>query len=717
MQSVDQEGRFSDEQLLDPKNPPEIVAAAYNDVKSSEWVLSALQQQWYESLLWYYGEQYMEWNYRTRRFQQRPTKDFVPRTVTNYMLGKVETGIAIFKDSMPRPRYSSQSRTAEDKQVAEAANHVMRYRDDQTHMERKKRDIAAWTVVTGNCFAMTYEDKANAERVQFPVMKREIVPLMDGDEPVLGPGGEPMTEEVETEVIDPNTGQPMQQTAVLSDETCEVVSPFEIVPDWTARFPWEFRRYTHYRYRSIDWIADTFGSQWRRKIKADRLAGTLGNYQMKVLDLITRATMTGRFGLPTGYGASAADWRGQDNSAMVLTRYELPTGRRPQGRLFVVSNREVIHDGEYPYGDDLNLFMFRWSVLPGSPFGFGMPRNLQPIQRRLNGLDTQNDLIRKREGNPQWLIPIGSKFSKSLGTSEPGATYTYKHRAPNPPPQRLDGAAPNPYNQFQRREIIEDIDRVSGIRELMEGGAPSGIAGVTADLLLEQAAKRFQPAVDDNRDEFKRLYMARLRVAQKANAWKVPRKIPTGDEGGQRDLREFQAADFTGNLTVDVEAVPFTAYSTAFKQQRLKEGVELGLVEPATNPQHRTRARHVMGLSEFDEQFALDYRRAEEENARVMAGQNIERGPYDDDEIHVYVHTRDLKANWDRMTEGQRERLIAHIDAEHAPWLTPPAEGEAMAGGEAGPGEPAGKPGAGPKKALRAVPPAGQAPEAGGGLA
>jgi len=701
---------FGEEQLQNPQGKDQILAALNHDVKSSEWILAALHRQWYEQVFWSLGEQYMEWNQRTRRFQVRPARSYIPRSITNLILPKVEIGVSLFMDALPRPKVVSKTKEDNDRAAAECANGVLRFKDDEIRFPRKKREIGAWTVTTGTCYAEAMLDEADKETVRLPKYDMRNVPVLDPatGQPVMGPGGRPVMEETEQKIIDPETGEQAYDEVVLADENVEVRSPFEIIPDWAARYPWEFRRYTHFRAQTRDWIGRVFGADAKKRVKADKGMGILGYYQLKVLDIITRSSATGRLGLPTAYGGSAADWRFMEDAAVVIRRMQLPTNEHPDGRMMIIASGEVLHDGPYPYGNRLNLYTFRWSVLPGSIFGFGMVRNLIMPQKRLNGLDTQDDLVRKVTGNPQWLTPKGVQFSISTATSEPGHVNTYKHKANLPPPKRLEGISSPTYNQFQRESILKDMEEVSGIKHVLAGSNPTGVtAGISLELLTEQAGKRFQPTLDDNREEFKNLYLQRLEIAQKAPAWTVERAVPIVGEDGERDVQHFRSADFSGNLTIEIEAVPVTAFSQALKKQSAKDAAAIGLID-LTTAQNRDKMRSLLGLQEFDEQFSLDQKRAQMENETLEAGgtltydwadgQQHPTAPYDDDETHLQIHKRLVKSRrFNNLPASVRSATLQHIDA-HAMRLVPPVpEKETIPGQNAG-GQPppGGPPGGGP---------------------
>src|SRR5437867_10206694 len=161
----------------------------------------------------------------------------------------------------------------------------------------------------------------------------------------------------------------------------------------------------------------------------------MADYQVQIMDIHMRGGLDGTYGLPYGYGGAIADFRYMEDSAIVKTRWQLPSDKYPDGRLMIVAGSEILEDGPNPFKDKLNLFTFRWSVLPGSAaWGFGMVRNLIPLQKRLNGIDTQTDLARKITGMDKILADRRSKAGLDLTTSEGGHIITFNGRGGVPAP-------------------------------------------------------------------------------------------------------------------------------------------------------------------------------------------------------------------------------------------------------------------------------------------
>src|SRR5262249_28996950 len=157
----------------------EIVAAVHNDVVSSEWILAPMHRTWYEAILWTLGEHYLEWNQRTRRFQIRPVRLYVPRAVTNKIIGRVERCVSVFCRSLPAVQYVATSAAAGDRQAADTATGAIRGRDRENVFESRKRDLGNWVVVAGTGYVKAEENKAAAKRLTNPVTDETGAPVMD----------------------------------------------------------------------------------------------------------------------------------------------------------------------------------------------------------------------------------------------------------------------------------------------------------------------------------------------------------------------------------------------------------------------------------------------------------------------------------------------------------------------------------------------------------
>lgn len=645
--------------LRNPKSDTEIIASLRNDVTAAEWILRPLHRTWYEENIWTYGQQHMDWNARLSRFYIRPTRGIVPRATTNLILPKVEIGMQIFLDSIPKVKCVPTTPDVKDRDAAEAGTGILQYRDLVSRWSQKRRELAAWVVINGTGYVQATLDKANAEKIQIPKM-------------IPGPP-DPLTgEPSEVPELDPETGEAAQEEVLLADEGTEVISPFEIVPDWQARHISEWRRYTHVRTRSRDWIGRVYGSAMKKACKPEAPTGVLGTmayYPLKMLDLMMRAAMASPYGLPYGYGGAIADFKYMEDSVIVITRWELPSDENPDGRVLSTAGGQVLDKDDYPYGNELNLFQFGWSILPGSLMRFGMVRNLLGPQKRVNGIDTQIDANRKTMGNARILSVREQQISLDTQSAEPAHIYSYKHKPGAPEPHVMAPSGVDPAAYKQREMISQDMDYISGVPRTLAGENPPNVtSAIQAEYLTEQAGKRHQACIDDNREEFKRLYQMRLDICRKSNAWKWPREIPMIGQDGKRQSRSFEAADFTGNMVVDIEVVPMAALSGALKKQQTTDLIGQGLID-ITSPQNREKLRAVFGASEFGDPIDVHLRRAQEQNERLFLGQPVQWEPFDKLEVHIPAHIEAMKTGrFESLPPELKQRFVAHIleDQQHA---------------------------------------------------
>jgi hypothetical protein len=615
------------------------VELRYTGFESYMW---AIHRQWYEGLLWYYGEHYLEYDYHFKRFISKPTRQFIPRAVNNLILDHVERAASFLQKNRPRGRVLPQGSDIVSIEAAKRADRVRDYKWELDNMDMKLREAALWAVITGNAMLQTNIDKSNKPRVPIPTR---------------GEDGNP--------VIDPETGEPAFETVRLSDYDTEVINPMEVVPDWGARYPFKMRHYLHHRAEDIDWIKDTFGSK-AGIVSAEASLFTNSYYQFKTLDLISRASYSGQRAYGYGLASGSGEYQKMRHAAIVKTWYELPRDGVPNGRMWVVANGRVLYKGGYPYGDKLNLHWFRWSHLPGNLFGFGMVRSLIDPQKRLNGLATQVALNRKTVGNPGWLVPKGSAFSEGLGTNEPGHVYSFR---PSPKlhgsvPQRLPPSdmSQDAWREYETTE--RHMNNISGMQDILRGENPPGVtAGVSLELLSEQASGRFAPAIDDYRATVVNCEQFRLGLIPKSALWVAGVRIFDQDEEGIAQSLEVTANDLPPNPRIKVEAAPAVLWSQAAKKANSVEAANLGLID-LTQPLNRRKMREVLSSSEFDDEWGPNVKLAEWENQQFLGGKGEEIAvrAFEDPQIHLPLHVKiTLRPDYVDLPKEIRLSIERHI--------------------------------------------------------
>jgi len=408
-------------------------------------VLLPLHRRFFEELLWYYGEHYMEFDARWGRFVVRPARQYVPRGSANFILDIAERLIAFTVKNMPVGNVVPEDESCEAQRQAQNANRIRKQMAEDDELELKARAFAANLVILGNGIFLTGLE-TNGKVISF-------------------------------ELPNPETGEPTQVSVPYTDVSTQVVSPMEIIPHIPAKSPEEIRSYIHCPAVTIDSLVDEFGSK-AKEVQADVKVDSTNYYHMKILDLATRSGapgVSGGFGL---YSANQEEAAGK--TAIKKTYYKLPDSKDPEGVLRVVAGGVLLHDGPYPYIQDdpadakINLQWARFSVLPGVVWGFGGVRPLIDIQKRYNGMVTQAALNRKVSGNNQWMSARGLAFSPE-GSGAPSKCFYYTAQSgklAGHKPSRLEpnGMAPDFWRELDNTE--HQFDRVSGANDVLRERTP-----------------------------------------------------------------------------------------------------------------------------------------------------------------------------------------------------------------------------------------------------
>ena len=579
--------------------------------KRSVPCLLPLHRRFFEELLWYYGEHYMEFDARWGRFVIRPARQYVPRGTANYILDIAERLIGFSVKNMPVGNVVPEDESCEAQKQAENANRIRKQMAEDDELELKARVFAANLVILGNGIFLTSLE-GNSQTIDF-------------------------------ELPDPETGEPIQVSVPWTDVSTQVVSPMEIIPDIHAKSPSELRSYIHCPAVTIDSLVDEFGSK-AKEVQADLKVDSTNYYHMKILDMVTRS---GAPGVAGGFGLySANQEEAAGKTAIKKCYYKLPDRKNPQGVLRIVAGGVLLHDGPYPYvGDNpsnakINLQWSRWSILPGVPWGFGAVRPLIDPQKRYNGMVTQAALNRKISGNNQWMSARGLGFSPE-GTGAPSKCFYYSAqsgRLAGHKPERLEarGMSQDFWRELDNNE--HQLDRISGTNDVLRGENPQGVtAGVSLELLAEQASSRFDPQIGElrrtviNRDEF------RLSMVHLSSAWKLGKQMLIQDENGRPESVTLSSLDVTENPRIALEAAPPVLFTHAAKKARTEQAMAAGLIDLSV-PSNREQLRNDLGVSSYKDPVSADVKLAQNENYSLMQGKPVAVRRVEDSREHLKIH-------------------------------------------------------------------------------
>jgi hypothetical protein len=644
-------GLVDDAETPEEKKCREFMEKLYQNAQGT---LTPVFVQWYQEIMFVLGEHYADYNARLSRFVARPERSHVPREISNLVIDYAERAVSYLGKSNAVGHVVPEGVSSADYQKAKTAEHIRKQLWDDDLMDQKLRIGNSWCVFTGNGIYLTGLDAVNKPVVGIPKM----VPVVDPDT------GMPMIDEEGQARMMPDPSGAIDKLVPLTEVSTEPVNPMEIVPDPYAKNPWDMRYWLHHSAVDLDVLADEFGTDAVKGVAPDRELWSSYQYQNKLMDLVTRFSQSGQNYALT---SAVADTR-LENSAVRKTFFRLPSRNYPEGELLVRAGGKTLHYGKYPFVNSdgkafRNIHWYGWSLAPGCLWRFGLVRNLIMPQRRMNGMFTQASLNRKIMGNAQWLVPDGCKFDDEA-SSKPGAVFKWK---PNPKlrgakPERQPGIPMTPDFWREFEITVEHMDRISGFNDVLRGENPTGVtAGVSLNLLSEQASGRFDPPIKEMRREIKSMEETRLFMVGMSGAWAKGKKFFIRDEDGIGDVIELSNLDAPSDPQIEMEESSTMLWTQAAKKQGVQTMLETGLIDLSL-PENRRLVRDILGSGDFKDKESADVILAEWENQQMAKGLAVKPRPLENSAIHMPIHRRvTLKPNYPGLPEDVRTLFELHI--------------------------------------------------------
>lgn len=657
---------------------------------------------WDEAIRFYDGDQYIEYNVSTNRFQQVTTtknNDFIPRPITNYILPTVRTVISQLTKQKPQAKVRPNSQNPKDIAAAKVGDLVLDVKWEELREDEKTQEKAYWGVIVGTVFKKIFWNETTAKILRIP--KMETV-----EENILDESGNAVMEldEAGNFALDVN-GLPIYKKQfisrqakdmegnLISDEfevgdvdSC-IIPPFNIAIPFNARSPLEFTWIMEYSVQKIEWIKEQYDKT------GDGYTG-LADKVTEEKDLSTIIQLEYRLRTLSGrrsgghYGTGSAGYIDIKNSAVLKEYYEKPSKKYPKGRMIVVANGKTIFNGDSPYyeegfEDSWHPYVeWRFEMIPGRAWGKGLVDELIPINRRINTIDSLIILNRRTMAIPQWLIPEGSGVPNGYINGRPGLMIAYRPVGANgAKPEKVE-ASSLPASVFQERDqAVEDIKRLGMTQDVLEGTNPAGVkTAYQLEQLLENAIaslgavfQRWEKSLE--REETKKL----LLISKK---YKEPRR-----EFGRKlkainkditdiELEMFLGEDLRDNVNVRVEPDSSIPRSKAGENAVLRELVQNGILDVIKNTVNKREFLDKMGIKGFDYESSPDVRRSQWENSHIENGNyenlivNEETGStvleLDDHETHIIIHSARMKDP--NITAEIRQKYLIHIE-EHLQFL------------------------------------------------
>lgn len=585
-----------------------------------------LEQQWTLNANFLAGNQYCDINIHRGEIEQiEPVYDWFERETFNRISPLVETRIANLKKIEFMMKVKPRTNELDDFAKAEVSTAILQHTQSVSEFEKKKNTMISWNELCGNCFWLTWWDKTKGEKY--------------GSEMVncRGEDGNMCTQE---------------RVYFEGDMDYGLITPYEIFPESVFKQGVRAQRSIILeQVMSIDDIYDLYGL---------KIEGT----SVETFELTPLASGGGY-----GYESTVMTigHRSVDDAAKVITYFERPNKKRPNGRMIIIVGEEhLVYYGEMPYSR-IPIEQVICKEVPGQFFGKAVIEELIPYQRAYNGCINRIHEYIKRIAIGSYIVEEGSVDVDDYEENgcAPGSLLTYRPGATPPTPQP-NGSLP-PEIMTERYNIANDMEYIAGVSQLMvTGKAPSGITSGTAlESLKDIDNTRLSLTGDYIRNSIKGLAQLWLEVYKEhATTKRVMNYVGSNNISNalvwsSDDINSYDIEFTTENELLTNEEV---------QRERFLEAFNMGLFTDAQgriSERVKKRALECMKIGNYSEIMSinsLQVQAAQRENEFFERGVIPKVSEFDEHVVHIEEHMRYILQMRFQVLKRRKPQLAAQIE-------------------------------------------------------
>ena len=425
------------------------------------------------------------------------------------------------------------------------------------------------------------------------------------------------------------------------------VSPFEIFPDnlFTERVE-DCASIIHARAVSVKEIKEKYGVE---------LVG-------KDLDV---------FGAEISATSKKTSATVLENAVMVIEKYEKPTKEFKNGRLITVAGDALLYYGELPYRVGENktfgypFIKQECNPVSGSFFGTSIIERLIPVQKAYNAVKNRKHEFLNRIANGVLKVEDGSIDLDDLETEglAPGKILVYRQGAKEP--EMLSPLSMPADFSDEENKLLSEFVSISGVSDVSSSSKNAGLSsGSALQLLIEQDNQRLYMTAERIRKSFLKIAKISLRLYSQFLAGIMVVKY--------KDKNDKKHVYYVDKNAVSSDEVYFERENQMFFSEEVKRETVLKLLDGGLLTDEdgvlrqtvKEKVLEILGYSDLASQKGLSIlqeEKAKNENIKIRKlGAPIEEI---DDAIHIDEHLRYVFAEYDELTEEEKQRLFAHIKA------------------------------------------------------
>jgi len=566
----------------------DVVSFVQKELQRRKFDRMPVERQWLLNANFLAGNQYCDIaDYRAGDIDNEAySPDWIQKETFNRISPLIEARIANLKKLKFKMNAVPATDEDDDFAKAEITSKIIRFKQKNSQFEEKIASALVWNEICGNAFLLSWWNPVLGDAVT----KDENNYYFEGD-------------------VDYN-----------------VISPYEVYPDNMFSSGIDTQRSIIIeQVKSVEEIYDLYSVNVKGE-KIDSLC--LSMYKNSASNSF----------------CSAVSHCMKDNSARVITYFEVPSRRYPKGRMIIICADKLIHYSDLPYSS-IPLVQFKCKNSAGQFFSKSIIEDLIPLQKAYNSCVNRIHEYIKRIAIGEYFVEEGSIDIEEYEENglKAGALLVYKEGSQ--PPVRVPSSSFPNEALSERIQLQRDMEYVSGISQLMVvGSAPSGVVSGTAmetlrdidNIRLASTGDYIRAAIKD---------MAKIWLSMYKQFAKNPRVLKTAGYNNLSDVIVWTGDDVT---SFDVEFAAQNELTESYEAQKQKflQAYSMGLFtdEHGKIPLRvRRRAQEFLNLDyaiDIADTETLQEEKAKREN--VLFERNVVPTieEYDDHRIHYEEHMR-----------------------------------------------------------------------------
>lgn len=619
---------------------------------------ASTDRQWFKSILFYRGEQWVRFDTGSMRFQRINHRRTVPRPTTNKMKPTLNSIISTAVRFEPKFAMTPRTDKRDDTVSATTANQIIRTIEHEVNFLKRKTELFPWLVITGNAFLISGFNAGAGARVLKVKAEcprcgtKELVELAGQSDPLCKECAKDDVDKALVKEVD-ESGNPTGkvESSAKGKMVVEVANPFQMFFDYRISDMEDQHTVIRIQPKDVTWIK-TMWPELEDDIEPDQRR-ELSTHLTDALSTLTAP----------GVGNQI-----NDTTADIVEVWHKPCTQFPRGYFLRYIGHEVILDlQEYPYLDGSNeafypITHFVFDRVPGTALGSTPAFDLIEKQYTRNRIEAIGEAILLRMSNPVWLRPTPGTMSDLTG--KVGQVIDYDpNQTGNHLPQRINGVDMPPSIVAWMGIIDRDFQEISAQFEVSAGDRPKSVRTASAVQALQNVSQDRNMALLVNISlglaEWQQQIFEIFRIVMPED-----RYFRILGEQASWTVSKVQAADLQGGVDIIPEPSSILPKTHSEQAAILELFMQNGLVNPA-DPLQLLKIYQQFGMEKYLPNIADDDAYIAREHDGWDQSGEITMNPFDNHALHIPRHLSKFKSEgFQNASEEAREAFLRHI-GEH----------------------------------------------------